>query len=272
MTNQMNILFEEVVVELSDEEILQQKIAPDNLKKAILLFKEHGFLKIDHLFSKEFIRWLAHDFADGLEWSHEGELTVGAKASHKRFLVPVPFRGPFNSPRLYANPILMPLLSELLGQLFIIGSMGAVTSLPGAEDQHIHTDYYPLFEEDVKASYSLPCFGITMAIPLVDINLLNGPTKIWSGSHRTYPKDKNLASYPRYMLFGDVGSCYFWDYRTFHAGGSNYSSDIRPLLYLAYTRQWFNDHLNQDHLLITEGEFQKIPEEHKRLFIKCRRR
>jgi len=259
---------QEVMVMISEQEQKSGKLLQTTLDTAKALFKEHGFLKIENLFPIELIDRLSEYYLGGLDFDQKGDLSVGAQVSHKRYIVPVPLKGPFNDPRVYANSLLMPILTSLLGKQAILTSLGSVTSLPGALDQHIHADYLPIFEEDTAAGSSVPTFAITMGIPLVDIDVINGPTKIWSGTHKLYPPNCDLYPFTRYLLTGPKGSCYFWDYRTLHAGGSNHSEDLRPLLYMAYTRRWFNDFLNPDTLIIDEDEYKKIPEEHKSLFAK----
>lgn len=259
---------QEVSIRLSELELKEGKLLQSTVEKARDLFTQQGFLKIENLFPKEFIEQLAQYYLSGLDFDQEGDLGVGARVSHKRYIVPIPLKGPFNDPKLYANSLLLPILKSLLGQFMILSSIGSVTSLPGSMDQHIHADYFPLFEEDLVQSCSVPTFAITLGIPLIDIDVINGPTKVWAGTHKLYPEKHNLAGYERHLVCGDKGSCYFWDYRTFHAGGSNHSDEVRPLLYLAYTRRWFHDFLNPDHMDIPEEEYQKIPEEYKSLFAK----
>lgn len=252
---------------LTEEEISTQKLYPNTLKIAKHFFDVHGFLKIGNLYPKEFIQKLASAHTDELGFNEE-EMTLreGTLVSHRRYLVPIPFKPPFNDPQLYANPLLMPLVKEILGSHFILSTLGSVTALPGSTDQHLHADYFPLFEENTAASSAIPAFAITCAVPLIDIDLLNGPTKIWSGSHRTYPIEQHMDSYAKHLVSGSLGSCYFWDYRTFHAGGSNHSDHIRSLLYMGYTRRWFRDFSNPDFLLLNKEDLQAIPEEHQGLF------
>jgi ectoine hydroxylase-related dioxygenase (phytanoyl-CoA dioxygenase family) len=157
-------------------------------------------------------------------------------------------------------------MKALLGPSPILSSIGAISALPGSTNQHLHADYYPLFEEDVDASNKTPTFAITLGVPLIDIDMVNGPTHIWAGSHHTYPIEQSMLTYAKHYLHGEAGSCYFWDYRTFHAGGSNHSEEVRSLLYMAYTRKWFRDCSNPDYLKISEEEYQSIPEEHRSLF------
>lgn len=252
---------------LTPEEIAQRSLDPKTLKIARHLFEVHGFLKIENLFSKEFIASLAAGFIDQLGYDPEAmTLACGTQVSHHRYIVSIPFTPPFNNPDLYAHPILLALMREFLGPHCILSSLGSVVSLPGATDQHVHADYFPLFEENPQFTGIHPPFAITVGVPLVDIDVINGPTKIWSGSHRTYPIDKEMRSYYRHLLCGAMGSCYFWDYRTIHGGGSNHSVNLRPLLYMAFTRRWFTDVLNPDRLDMSPEELQAVSEEHRSLF------
>jgi hypothetical protein len=252
---------------LSENELSDQKLQERTFKIAKHLFEVHGFLKIENLFPQGFIKLLASNLLGQLDYNEE-EMTLGngVMVSHRRYIVPIPFKEPFNHPELYANCILLSLMREFLGPHYILNTIGSVVSLPGSTDQHIHADYYPLFEENTAFTGMHPSFAITVGVPLVDIDPINGPTKIWSGSHRTYPIDQKMDSYAKHLLFGPMGSCYFWDYRTFHAGGSNHSGQLRPLLYLGYTRRWFRDSLNPDRLKIEKEEFEKIPHEIRTLF------
>ncbi len=247
-------------ITLTNQEAQNGELHPNTLKIAKHLFSVHGFLKIENLFPPAFIETLATAYRDNIP------LESGTEASHRRHIVPIPFTSPFNDPMLYANPILLPILEALLGPNCILNTLGSITALPGCTDQHLHADHIPLFEENLTLSNQIPPFAITVGVPLLDIDLLNGPTKIWSGSHLTYPIDQNMTAYPKHFLHGPKGSCYFWDYRTFHAGGSNHSEEVRSLLYLAYTRRWFKDVLNPDLLKMERKAFDEVPAKHKKLF------
>jgi len=235
-----------------------------DVSKEVLFFQKNGFLKIDSLFEPELIDQLQCAFStlldtDVIPQKHKKQLGPG------RYIVNIEFKGVFNNPKIYANPFLASFLSSVLGPCFKLSAMGVVLSLPGADEQHIHADFFPLFEEGPGPEGAMPAYAITVAIPLVDIDPLNGPTKVWAGTHLEYPR-KNLESYPRTLLMGPKGCCYLWDYRTLHAGGSNFSDQRRPLFYLSYRRRWFQDPVNPDQLLISDEEFQKIPPDIRQLF------
>lgn len=260
-------------ITLSEQEIAEQKMHKNTLLRAKHLFDAQGFVKIENIFSKDVIERFANAYEKTLDFNEEAmTLGVGTQVSDKRYIVPIGINASFNDPKVYANEMLMPLLQMILGKNLILGSIGAVSALPGALEQHIHADYRCLFEEDVNLSYHLPTYAITFAVPLLDIDRLNGPTKIWSGSHKTYPIEQSMQSYKMELLYGPLGSCYFWDYRTFHAGGSNHSEKIRSLLYMSYTRCWFKDFLNPELLHIESSEYHSLLPEHKKLFLALQNR
>lgn len=228
-------------------------------------FDVSGFLKIENVFSPDLIEtWRrAHE-------ERPQGLARGTEISNKRYIIPISVEGPFDTPLLYDNPLIMPLMKALLGDDCIIGSLGVVTALPGAEEQHLHADFRLPFPENPSLSCALPTYAVTFAIPLTDIDCLNGPTKIWEGSHKTYPIDAKMESYRKHLLYGPRGSCYFWDYRTFHAGGPNYSDRMRSLLYISYTRSWFKDFFNPELLTMNDLVYQNLSEERKKLFLSLR--
>ncbi len=253
---------------LTEKEVLEQKMHKNTLLRAKHFFDVQGFLKIDNLFPKELIRSINAAYESELDFDEENmTLGQGTQVSDKRYLVPVTLKPPFNDSLLYANPLLMPLFEMILGPNFIIGSLGAITALPGALEQHLHADYRCLFDENMGMSCSIPTYAVTFAVPLIDVDLVNGPTKVWAGSHKTYPIDQRMDSYPKHLLSGSVGSCYFWDYRTFHAGGSNHSDKMRSLLYMSYTRPWFKDFFNPDFLEIDKEVYDALSSEDKKLFL-----
>jgi len=251
---------------LSDSEILGKKLDAFTFDTAKALFEIHGFLKIQNLFPKPWVESLAQAFSERISFDPETlRMSRGAKVQRGRYIVQIPFSPPFSDSRLFADPILLSLMKAFLGEDCILGGLGAVVALPGAQEQHIHSDFEPLFKEQPFLTAVHAPFAIAVGIPLIDIDPVNGPTKIWSATHRAPEVDKGKIDerFERHLLHGPAGSCYFWDYRTYHAGGSNHSDSPRPLLYLSYTRRWFRDLKNPDKVVM---DHEEIAPEHKSLF------
>ena len=250
----------------------QELSAPDLIKVARDLFEANGVLLIDNLFSQDLIAKLYQSFVERYRFYFEDKDYAGAlKVGDKRRMLTVDFQLPFSHPNLYANPFLLYLMRALLGSGFVLGSLGAVIALPGAEAQHIHRDHPHLFEDEGLA-IDLPSFAITVVVPLIALTPETGSTRVWKGSHRTtYPEEYDMQD--SFVPFLPTGSCYLMDYQLLHGGTPNLSNLVRPILYIAYYRSWFQEAVNyekQARISITKQEYQKIPEKYQFLFERVR--
>jgi ectoine hydroxylase-related dioxygenase (phytanoyl-CoA dioxygenase family) len=201
--------------------------------------------------------------------NHEDSLRVG----DRRLLITITLEPPFDNPRLFANPYLLPLLSSELGEEFILGAFGIVCSLASAPAQHRHHDGGILFRSGID--FVLPVTAITVGIPLLEMNEVHGTTALWPGSHRDQSRIEREEGIEPIVR---EGSCMLWDFRLWHAGTPNRSTVPRPLLYLTYCRPWFlesmnfnkkNKNLKQKPLLAKEEFLVGLSEQHKRLLARA---
>ncbi len=196
----------------------------------------------------------------------------------------LPFTGPFLERAFYANPGLLAIVGELLGRFHCIGSLEVVMALPGATRQYQHVDGPLRFDQAAgarKRGYAgdlsgLPPYALALAVPLCDVDEVNGPTAIWPGSHETalrprLPSEAAIRRrFPEERMTGDLGRAYLYDYRTFHRGLPNLSSEPRPLLMLVFTRSWFRDpNLAEVYpsVIVSGRDLARIPERHRGLFM-----
>jgi ectoine hydroxylase-related dioxygenase (phytanoyl-CoA dioxygenase family) len=195
----------------------------------------------------------------------DGEFAGVKAVGNRRLQVPVDFSAPFGSPDLYANPLILPILQALLGPGLFFGIFGSVTSLPGAEDQHLHRDNPLLFGEAINRF--LPPYAINLFVPLVEFNAMTGTTRLLPGTHvRTGPE---ALQHPACDPIVRVGSCLLMDYRLYHQGTANRSETIRPMLFCAYHLPWYKDYWNQKtwpFLRISDADYAAIPAEHRSMF------
>ncbi len=255
-------------IQLSDDEIASGSLRADTFLVAKQIFHNKGVLMIENAFNAQFIKSLAdlvsEDSAHLLDdYNNSEALVVG----HKRLMLTLELKGALNSASLYANPLLMTLIQELLGPNFILGSLGGVISLPGAEDQHFHRDHPFLFRQE-SIDIAMPSFAINVLIPLIGLNENYGTTRIWPGSHRLFAAEEALAL-PSYDPIAQPGSCLLLDYRLVHGGTANVSPVARPLLYAVYHRPWFKDFVNFRKfaaLRISAEEFANVPEDYREWF------
>jgi len=258
-------------INITAEERRKNQLEEVKLQKAADLYNEYGCLLINNVFDKDFIHGLRDQYIQRYQKyfqdsEHADALTVG----QKRYMISVRLEGDFNTPVLYANPFFYDLVEGLLGEACILNGFGSVTSLPGSEEQHWHHDHPPLFY-DINIDPHLPCYAITVVIPLVDLNELTGTTAMMLKSHR-FPRGGTPKSGVE-LIYPDVpvGSCLLFDYNIKHSGQANKSDSARPILYNTYSRPWFRDYQNfqkQSSLTVAQGELDKVPDQYRNLF-KC---
>ena len=171
-------------------------------------------------------------------------------------------RFPFIAPGLVYNPIVYPLVRELLGggevNLLYAGVMWALPqpkpkkAAIDSVSQKWHSDGGHLFSHA-----HLPPHCINVFYPLVDLHNENGPTEVMPGSHRLGKLNDPTAS--KFGLCCDAGSAILFDYRLNHRGGANFTSEPRPILYLAYAKPFFRDagNIRSGHSIIAQSPTSK---------------
>ena len=259
-----------------------QPLASDVVEQAAHLFRVHGTLMLENSFDRELIHSLQSDFLQNYAALDRSEVEKTCqKVGHERYMFTIRLQPPFLQPDVYASPRIMPIVKSLLGSDCILQSFGAVCAYPGATLQSVHRDYPPLFAEAGGLNAFLPPFALHVVVPLVDLDEHTGTTALWEGSHRVRSKAEEdrwtrdelnnlkgaVLPWPR------MGDCYFMDFRLRHTGTPNNSSLPRPILYLVYSRRWFQDRRNydlQEPLVISLEEHDRIPAEHEHLFLNAR--
>ena len=247
------------------------------LSEASAAYRDRGTLIVRQAWAASFISRLHKEFAE-LYTSNQRVLKREhvQLVGHRRKLYTIRLTGGFGNPDLFANPLILKLMSKLLGDEFIIQSINVVNALPGAKLQHTHTDHSTLFPDFGGLNGMLPPYAIHCGIPLVDLDVDTGSTALWEGSHRRSIEhtwditDKEMdemtgASTP-WLKSGD---CYFMDSRLLHRGMANLASHSRPILYLVFCRKWFSDPGNfskQVPLWLTPGDYAALDDEHRALF------
>jgi len=225
-------------------------------------FARDGYVVFDRIFDPLFIDELKAEYFRQFPdiASSPDRFDVG----NRRLQVPICLAGPYLSPQLHANPALLALAAAALGEDYLIDSLAVVTALPGAKPQHLHVDHDDLFPGRPFTRAVMGAYGITIAVPLVDLTPETGTTKLFRASH-VKPRDDDNFELP----YIELGRCYAMDYRLAHQGTENRTSDERPMIYLVYARPWFTDTTNygaEDRIRIAPHDLAAVPEEYRTLF------
>jgi hypothetical protein len=250
------------------EERALGELSPAKVSAAIAALSEaHGAVVFDNVFPPEAIKSLRDHFDNRYKKYYREDLYDDAlPVGNRRMMLTVEISGIFNDAQLYCNSLILPVLRAALGDNFIMSGYGGVISLPGAKAQHLHRDHPTLFG-DFDYRTKMPCFAITAAIPLIDMNVITGTTRLCLGGQRK-PNDA-IGETTIIDPVVPAGSILMWDYLLPHAGTPNCSDQVRPLLYLGYSRAWFRDSANygqQQPILLPNEEFEKMPEAARKLF------
>jgi hypothetical protein len=225
-------------------------------------FAKDGYALFDRVFDPAFIDELRAEYLR--QFPNVADSPDTYKVGHLRFQVPIRMTGPYLSPKLYANPVLLELAGAALGENYLIDSIATVTSLPGARIQHQHMDHEDLYKGQPFTRAVIGTYGLTVVIPLVDLTPETGTTKLFKGSH-VKPVSEQEYELPHV----ERGRCFAMDYRLTHRGTENRSSAERPMIYLVYARPWFTDITNygaNDRIRIDGDDLAAVPEEYRVLF------
>jgi len=246
---------------------LDDPAGSDAIGRAYDMLTKHGFVVLDHVLPVDTVTALREEFAGRYaRYLQNREYDDTLKVGNMRYMITVDLSGGFADPLVYANPHVLALARQALDQDAILESFGAVVSLAGSRQQHVHRDGRVLF--DASIAPLLPAHALTFVLPLVDMNDANGSTAVWPGSHRWKTRDENA---PPVTLDVPVGSCALWDFRLYHSGTANRSNGPRPIIYATYSRHWYRDTHNfeksgQQHLSFAENFLAGMTEDRRTLF------
>lgn len=225
-------------------------------------FARDGYVVLDRIFDPSFIDELKTEYLR--QFPDVASSADRYKVGNRRMQVPIAMTGPYLSTNLYANPALLQLAGALLGESYLIDSLAVVTALPGAEVQHLHMDHADLFPGNEIVRALVGAYGITVAIPLVDLTPETGTTKLFTRSHLRPLNDVEFE-----LPFIERGQAYAMDYRLWHQGTENCSEAERPIVYLVYSKPWFTDTSNYgtgNRIRIAREDLAAVPAEHQPLF------
>lgn len=136
---------------------------------------------------------------------------------------------------VFMPDVIAQMVAAKLGPERILESFGLLVSRPGSPNQGRHHD--GLLFTDTNLDRILPCFALSLAIPLVPLDEVSGTTAFWRGSHRKPDKDGP----PDFAPALEPGSALLWDFRTHHSGRGNNGTAPRPILFSVHSRDWWQE-------------------------------
>jgi ectoine hydroxylase-related dioxygenase (phytanoyl-CoA dioxygenase family) len=156
-----------------------------------------------------------------------------------RYYVTLPFENLFADEAIFADPDVLAIVENLVGQDFTMVQLATDTPLRGSDYQEIHRDAPPLFPELDRET---PPFQLAVNFPLVSVTKENGPFEVARATHMlTKPQglqkieDGTTGIEPILLQLGDV---MIRDVRGLHRGTPNKTEVPRPMCVIGYSRKW----------------------------------
>lgn len=270
----MGISVDKYTVTISEEEKRNGVLDPEVHDKVVDLFRTEGVVSLKNVFDEDFISQLHEYYMLNYGEVNESPIYSSRQVDHERHFIVPRITSKLNDTRFYGNPIIIGFLQDLLGENWSYQSITTIMSYPGARAQKVHVDAPLLFDsEDI--SVSLPVYALTVVVPLVDIDDINGGTRAWPGSHlRPHIRDGKLDRSSVHeedsiVLQGKRGDCFLMDYRITHAGEPNNSQYPRPIVTFICVLPWFHDGINYGHIpevIMTPSDIQAMPQQFQQRF------
>lgn len=137
-----------------------------------------------------------------------------------------------------------------------LDTVSHVTSLPRAPSQHWHRDTVRQLHKGSDESALANAHCVTLFLPLIDVEIENGPTELLLGSHLSCSaSESRKISVPDgggswdfenecahtvtrpYKATAEAGAAILFDSRILHRGGANRSERRRPQIYVTWAQQ-----------------------------------
>jgi len=240
--------------ELTEAERDNGRIDPDKLKQIGNDIRTRGFAVVAGLISEESRPLLMDSVLEDAELIRgTGEMTDHEKRTGQGHLqLGLRRRAPYVRHDLLANPAIEAVVAEILGQGAWLGFYNGNVNLPGSTHQPLHFDRPFSWKTEAQAreageDWPPRATTLSCSVALQEINLENGATEIYPGTHREtavaeWPLGERPENHPDLIerwapparMTIPAGGICFRDPRMWHRGMPNPSDKVRPMIALTY--------------------------------------
>lgn len=264
------------VVKVSKEENKEDNNAnqiPSQIQKCISEIKKFGFVTLENVFNANQVQLLSDQFemyrqkglsamkTKSLDYEYVAYFekeTVSVKRSFEANGVGVieicsGRLDIYNEMPIIKKMVNESSINELMENIFQSRDnwnmqVGILTSASSSDHGPWHRDVMNVcgeakadgsYDDRLMVDPNFQPFYFTVLIPLVDITSENGPTEFIVGSHQQTFDEINVNETKTTIL--KAGSALIFDGRIFHRGRENNSNDPRPVIYIVFSRSWYND-------------------------------
>ena len=257
-------------MKLSAAERKREKLSEKRLATACETLRTDGYVVLENAVPAALVqemREVCNTLTENFAAAHP-ETFNPDRQGHGIFDMHPPREMPFMDPLIIANPFIVPILREALGEGFFCAFYNTNTSWPGSGIQRVHRDSPPLVEDHPLA---LPPYSIALNVPLVDFTAKNGATELWPTTqldNRPHPQgassyDEWAAEMPSALMDVAAGSLVLRDMRMWHRGMPNRTQTIRTMLAVVYNRLFYDFNRKLD---IPSQVWGRLSEEAREIF------
>ena len=243
---------------------IPEPVAKDDEESLAERLRVNGFVLLNDVIPLDLIREARDAFLPLLKEKVERAANNRGKGRHH---IVIPFTAPFNSPLLYANERVLPIIRRVLGPDCAMGCYASDTPLPGTDYQPIHRDEPgELFPE--APGVVTPPYELTLNIPLQEVTEELAPMELWPGGTQWVPNPQRIeqvaSGMHSYKATMRPGSVLLRELRTWHRGTPNRGNEPRAMLALAYTRPWFR-YFHVEPVCVEEPVWEQLSESSRHL-------
>jgi ectoine hydroxylase-related dioxygenase (phytanoyl-CoA dioxygenase family) len=279
----------DVTLTVSAEERAAGRLRPEQHRNAALLLHTAGCVVLRDLLAADLVERLRAAFSrilDDCIASKRGDGWYQVSAREQavfweraaRWRIFPKLRPPFADEVLLANPLIVSLLQELLGEEFFCKFVSSDTCFRGSITQAPH-------RELSAGGATAPCAYI-VNVPLALCGLENGPIEVWpTGSHLWQPsllsryqlrddvqdgENQSMEQFARFFpsqkLVLEPGSALIRDPGMLHRGTPNPTDAPRSMLTLCYVRRSHRHDYGDVRFNLDKALYEALPPAAKRVF------
>lgn len=215
-----------------------------------------GICLIPGLLDRGLVRAWADTF-DRLFESRQRRSGGLAPREHARYYLTLPWTAPFADQQVFANPVVLGVLSRVFAQEYVLVQLGADVPVQGSDFQETHRDFRPLFTDQIVT----PLYAVAVNFPLVEVTADNGPFQMARGTH-VLPRAEGLAriaagEIPMESFFMQPGDVAIRSPLALHRGSPNRTARPRPMIVMGYVMHWL--HTPKVELTLPRAYYDGLP-------------
>ena len=191
-----------------------------------------GYVVLDNMYRRRRVDEL-RDAYEALKAGPDGPL-FGTRCGRRPPSTCCPSSAFNESAALYADPRLLTILYDFLGEHVKLELMTVINSPPGSGDQRWHQGWRYLFHPEER----LPPYAVVVTLPLTDVSIEMGPTEICPGKKLRLYHGWRCNQYMVKMATTQ-GTMSIFDYKTLHRGPGNVASVDRPMVSMVFSKAFF---------------------------------